>query len=387
MLSSSNIPTQESDTTSNSNDASTNNLLQDGAVEEQNYVTTPIKSSFCRIKPHETQVTVREGKEDQYCEDQHSLVQTFMISPLEVGHGITIGNALRRVMLTHLKGIASYAIKIQGIKHEFDAIEGVEEDMTNIILNVKGIILKLKAKSDILNAKLSCKIKGPTVVTAGMLNTSDDVSIVNEEHVICHINSDRELSIEIFVNSGFGYTVAEDHVKETDDVIFIDSLYSPVRKISYKIESAYGVKDFQCEKLLVNIETNGAIEPQFALAMAARMLKEKLSIFDPLGHKAGLLDMDIISDDESIENKIPEVLYTKISDTYQLGNRAITCLRNNRIIYLGDLIQHKENDILKLKNLGQTTFKKVKDWVVNITDPYNSELKLRFDMEVPGWKQ
>ena len=283
----------------------------------------------------------------------------FELEPLERGFGITIGNALRRVMLSSLPVAAISSVKIEGALHEFQTLEGVVEDVTTIILNLKKIVIK-KHVEEMKVIHLNVTKEGP--VTAGDIECDSDVEIINKDLVIAYVAKGGNLVMEMTVTSGRGYVKSEENKKLLDikkvGVIPIDSIYSPIERISYDVESARVGQDESYDKLILNVWTNGSIKPEEAVALASRILIEHFNILTNLSNIANVTGMMI----EKTEDPKVKALETTIEDL-DFSVRAYNCLKRAGIHTLQDLVNKSENDMMKIRNLGKKSLKEVLDKV------------------------
>ena len=295
---------------------------------------------------------------------------TITAEPLERGFGLTLGNALRRVLLSSLQGAAVTSIQIEGVLHEFSSIPGVREDMTDIVLNVKQLALRMHAEGP---KRLSLKAQGPIEVTAGMIAGSSDVDILNPELVICTIDEKVEFRMELTVATGKGYVPADRNRPEDAPIglIPVDSLFSPVKKVSYKVENTREGQILDYDKLTLTIDTNGAVTPDNAVAYAARILQDQLQVFinfeEPRERAAEEAKPDLAFN---------PVLLKKV-DELELSVRSANCLKNDNIVYIGDLIQKTEAEMLRTPNFGRKSLNEIKAVL--------AEMGLHLGMEVPGW--
>lgn len=292
-----------------------------------------------------------------------------VIAPLERGFGLTLGNALRRVLLSSLQGSAITAVRIPGVEHEFSSVPGVKEDVTNIVLNLKSVIVK----SDTAERKtLRLNAVGPCVVTAGMIETGHDVEILNPNHEICTLDQGATIEMDFTVESGKGYVPAS--LARDKDVpigtILIDGLFSPIKKVSYKIENERVGQVTNYDKLIMNVETDGAVKPEMAVAIAARILQDQLKLF---------VTFDDVEDEK--QNKLDELPFDpallKKVDELELSVRSQNCLKNENIVYIGDLVVKTESEMLKTPNFGRKSLNEIKD-ILN-------RFGLKFGMEVKQW--
>ena len=283
----------------------------------------------------------------------------FEIEPLERGFGTTLGNALRRVMLSSLPGSAISSVKIDGVLHEFQTIEGVVEDVTTIILNLKQVVIKNHAK-EMKTIRINATEEGP--VTAGDIEHDADIEIINPSLVIANVAKGGKLVMEMTVSNGRGYVRSEENKRLLDikkvGVIAIDSIFSPVERISYDVESARVGQDESYDKLILNVWTKGSIKPEEAIALASRILIEHFSILTNLSNIADMTGMMI----EKTEDPKVKALETTIEDL-DFSVRAYNCLKRANIHTLQDLVNKSENDMMKIRNLGKKSLKEVLDKV------------------------
>ncbi len=277
-----------------------------------------------------------------------------VMEPFERGYGHTLGNALRRVLLSSMPGYAATEVQITGVLHEYSTIEGVQEDVVDILLNLKGVVLKLHNREDAL---LSLKKKGEGAVTAGDIEATHDVEIINPEHVIAHLSPGGKLEMQIKVETGRGYNPGNLRVvpEESKGIgkIILDASFSPVRRVSYSVESARVEQRTDLDKLIIDIETNGVIEPEEAIRYAARILVDQLSVFAALEGTAPAVE----------EKKAPQVdpILLRPVDDLELTVRSANCLKAENIYYIGDLIQRTETELLKTPNLGRKSLNEIKE--------------------------
>jgi DNA-directed RNA polymerase subunit alpha len=276
------------------------------------------------------------------------------MEPFERGYGHTLGNALRRILLSSMPGYAPTEVTINSVLHEYSTLDGVQEDIVDILLNLKGIVLKLHNRTE---AVLRLKKEGEGVVTAGDIETSHDVEIVNPEHVIAHLTGGGKLDMEIKVEQGRGYEPVTARIVGSDTRsignIQLDASFSPVRRVSYSVESARVEQRTDLDKLVMDIETNGVIEPEEAIRYAARILVDQLSVFADL--QGTPLPVD--------QPKVPQVdpILLRPVDDLELTVRSANCLKAENIYYIGDLIQRTENELLKTPNLGRKSLNEIKE--------------------------
>ena len=281
----------------------------------------------------------------------------FELEPLERGFGTTLGNALRRVMLSSLPGSAISSIKIEGVLHEFQTIEGVYEDVTTIILNLKGVVFK-NHSNEAKVVRIDVSKEGE--VTAGDIEHDADIEVVNPDKVIATLAKGGHLSMEMTVTNGRGYVKSEENKRLYDlkktGVIAIDSLYSPIERVSYEVGNARVGQDESYDKLIMNVWTNGSIKPEEAVALASRILIEHFEILTDLSSIADATGMMI----EKTEDPTVKALETSIEDL-DFSVRAYNCLKRAGIHTLQDLVNKSENDMMKIRNLGKKSLKEVLD--------------------------
>lgn len=284
----------------------------------------------------------------------------FVIEPLERGFGLTLGNALRRVLLSSLPGASLYAVEVEGARHEFTALEGVEEDVTSIILNLKDLILRIPEDDD-SNKKLELKVEGPAVVTAGMIKTEGTgVEVVNPDLVIAHLTDRGSLNMVLHARNGRGYVTGEQnkvlHPNVQLGTIATDSNYSPVRKVNYTVDATRVGHDSHFDKLTIEIWTDGSITPQVALAESANLL---------IKHFEKFLDVAEITRDINIEKDIAPVEENKYEnfaiEELDLSVRSYNCLKRAGIATVLELTDKSEDDMMKVKNLGKKSLKEIKE--------------------------
>ncbi|MEK6542103.1 MAG: DNA-directed RNA polymerase subunit alpha [Pseudomonadota bacterium] len=305
---------------------------------------------------------------------------TFVAEPLERGFGLTLGNALRRVLLSSLQGAAITSIKIENVLHEFSSLAGVREDVTDIVLNVKQIALKMEGDGP---KRLQLSATGPATVTAGDILVSGDIHVMNPGHVICHLDDGATLNMELTADSGKGYVAASGNrpVDAPIGLIPVDSLYSPVRQVAYKIDNTRIGQDLDYDKLSLTIETDGTVTPEDAVAYAARILQDQLAVFVHFTDTAvespriGLAAAPAAGGD-SDTNQLNRFLLKKV-DELELSVRSANCLKNVNIIYIGDLVQETEAEMLRTPNFGRKSLNEIKEVL--------SSMGLRLGMDIPGW--
>ena len=281
----------------------------------------------------------------------------FELEPLERGFGTTIGNALRRVMLSSLPGSAISSIKIDGVLHEFQTIEGVYEDVTTIILNLKGVVFKNHSNEEKI-VRINTTKEGE--ITAGDIEHDADIEVINKDKVIATLSKGASLNMEMTVTNGRGYVRSEDnkriHEIKKAGVIAIDSLYSPIERVSYEVANARVGQDESYDKLILDVWTNGSMKPEEAIALASRILIEHFNILTDLSSIADVSGMMI----EKTEDPKVKALETSIEDL-DFSVRAYNCLKRAGIHTLQDLVNKSESDMMKIRNLGKKSLKEVLD--------------------------
>ena len=290
--------------------------------------------------------------------------------PLERGFGLTLGNALRRILLSSLQGAAVTAIQIDGVLHEFSSIEGVREDVTDIVLNVKAIAVRMHIEGP---KKMRLNASGPCEVTAGMIEAGADIEIMNPDLVICTLDKGAKLNMEMTVNTGKGYRPAAQNRPEEcpAGLIPVDSVFSPVRKVSYEVEDTRVGQITDYDKLTLAIETNGVISPEDAVAFAARILQDQLQVFVNFDEPETAQEKD-----EADELPFNRNLLRKVEEL-ELSVRSANCLKNDNIIYIGDLVQKSESDMLRTPNFGRKSLNEIKEVLTN--------MEIHLGMQVEGW--
>ena len=308
---------------------------------------------------------------------------SFVAEPLERGFGMTLGNSLRRVLLSSLQGAAVTSIKIEGVLHEFSSLAGVREDVTDIVLNVKQIALKMEGEGP---KRLHLSATGPADVTAGMIATAGDIEVTNPDLLICHLDEGATLNMELTVDIGKGYqpAAANRPADAPIGLIPVDALYSPVRQVAYKVENTRVGQELDYDKLNLTIETDGTVSPEDALAYAARILQDQLQLFvhfddsqvrmapSPMIGATAAMPVETQAD----TNQLNRYLLKKV-DELELSVRSANCLKNDNIIYIGDLVQKTEAEMLRTPNFGRKSLNEIKEVL--------SSMGLRLGMDIPGW--
>ena len=295
---------------------------------------------------------------------------TVVAEPLERGFGMTLGNSLRRVLLSSLQGAAITSVHIDGVLHEFSSIAGVREDVTDIVLNIKEIALRQHSEG---TKRLVLKKEGPSVATAGDIEAGSEVDILNPDHVICTLDEGSSIRMEFTTEIGKGYVPADRNRPDDAPIglVPVDSLYSPVRKVSYRVENTREGQILDYDKLTLEVETDGSVRPDDAVALAARILQDQLAIFVNFEEPQK----------EVIEEKQPELEFNaallKKVDELELSVRSANCLKNDNIVYIGDLIQKSEAEMLRTPNFGRKSLNEIKEVL--------AAMGLHLGMEVTNW--
>ena len=277
------------------------------------------------------------------------------LEPLERGFGYTLGNALRRILLSSMPGVAITEVKIEGVLHEYSTVEGVQEDVIEILLNLKSLALRMHGTRHEVTLKLSKK--GPGQVTAGDISLDQDVEVVNPHHLIATLTKNGSISMEMKIARGRGYQPVVGRGTEEDGrnigVMQLDASFSPIRRVSYTVENARVEQRTDLDKLVLDIETNGAIDPEEAVRRAANILQDQISIF-----------VDLKSPEaKAIASPEPNInpLLLRPVDDLELTVRSANCLKAENIFYIGDLVQRNEVELLKTPNLGKKSLTEIKD--------------------------
>jgi DNA-directed RNA polymerase subunit alpha len=319
-----------------------------------------IKNWKSLIKPPKLDINLSEDK--SYAK--------IVAEPLEKGYGLTLGNSLRRILLSSIRGTAVTAIQIDGVLHEFTSIKGVREDVTDIVLNVKS--LALKSNSETTN-KLILDVKGPGEIKASSITTSSDIEILNPDLVICNLDENTNFHMEMTVSNGKGYVPADMNKPEEPPLglIAIDSLFSPVKKVSYSISTAREGKALDYDKLTMEVETNGSISAEDAVAYSARIFQDQLGMFVNFDEP-----QEVIIREQPAEPEFNKNLLRKV-DELELSVRSMNCLKNDNIIYIGDLVQKSEGEMLRTPNFGRKSLNEIKEVLTGMS--------LYLGMEIPNW--
>ncbi len=292
-----------------------------------------------------------------------------VFEPLERGFGTTIGNGLRRMLLSSLPGGAITSVSFDGVLHEFDSIAGVREDVVDIILTLKELDIQMRGDSA---ETLTLNVQGPAVVTAADIKCPAGVSILNPELIIAHLNEDGKLAMELIAEKGRGYDPAQDREEagRPKGFLLIDASYSPIRRVAMRVENARVNKKTNYDKLIMEVDTDGSISPQDAISMAASMLQEQLNVF---------VDFDVVEaveEDEDASSNLLDLLNQPI-DHLDLSVRSMNCLKSDNVFYVGDLVQRTEQEMLRTPNFGRKSLTEIKVVL--------ESMGLSLGMEVDGW--
>ena len=302
----------------------------------------------------------------------HDRYAKFVCEPLERGFGLTLGNALRRVLLSSLQGSAISAVRIDGALHEFTSVPDVTEDVTDIVLNLKQVVVRNYGPSGVT---LRLEKDGPAEVRAGDIQTTDAIEILNRDLVICSVAKGGRFSAELTIGQGHGYVPAERNKEPTMPIgtIPIDALYSPLRKVNYTVTNARVGQQTDYDKLTLEVWTNGAVSPADAVAYAAKILKDQLTIFINFEEES-----ETLAKDDRQEEPLNENLFRTVEEL-ELSVRSANCLQNANITLIGELVQRTEQDMLKTKNFGRKSLKEIKEILAN--------MGLSLGMKIDNWPQ
>jgi DNA-directed RNA polymerase subunit alpha len=290
--------------------------------------------------------------------------------PLERGFGVTLGNSIRRVLLSSLQGAAVTSVQIDGVVHEFSSIEGVREDVVDIILNIKQLALRMHSDGP---KRMTLRAEGPGPVTAGRIDAPSDIEILNTDHVLLTLDEGASVRIEFTVQTGKGYVPAERNRPEDAPIglIAIDALYSPVKRVAYRVEPTRQGQSLDYDKLILEVETNGAVTPVDAVAYAARILQDQLQLFITFDEPKKKVEGEA-----KPELPFNPALLKKV-DELELSVRSANCLKNDNIVYIGDLIQKTEGEMLRTPNFGRKSLNEIKEVL--------GAMGLHLGMDVPNW--
>ena len=312
---------------------------------------------------------IKPPKLDIKLSDDKSFAK-IIAEPLEKGYGLTLGNSLRRILLSSIRGAAVTSIQIDGVLHEFTSIKGVREDVTDIVLNIKSLALKNLAEG---KKKLILDAKGPGEIKASDITSIPDIEILNPDLVICNLDENTHFHMEMNVGTGKGYVSANMNKPEEPPLglIPIDSLFSPVKKVSYSISTARECKALDYDKLTMEVETNGSISAEDAVAYAARIFQDQLGMFVNFDEP-----QEVVISEKPAEPEFNKNLLRKV-DELELSVRSMNCLKNDNIIYIGDLVQKSEGEMLRTPNFGRKSLNEIKEVLTGMS--------LYLGMEIPNW--
>lgn len=302
--------------------------------------------------------------------DDPARVARIVAEPLERGFGLTLGNSLRRILLSSLRGAAVTSLQIEGVLHEFSSIQGVREDVTDIVLNVKALALRMAGDGP---KKMRLKATGPGEITASMIETGADIEIMNPDLVLMTLDRDAKIVAEFTVMAGKGYQPAAQNRPEDAPIglIPVDAIFSPVSKVSYRVENSRVGQITDYDKLTLEVETNGAVRPDDAVALAARILKDQLDLFINFDEPQHIGEAGMGADLPFNKNLLRKV------DELELSVRSANCLKNDNIIYIGDLVQKSESEMLRTPNFGRKSLNEIKEVL--------GHMGLNLGMEIPSW--
>tara|TARA_R110002110_G_scaffold2756_1_gene13277 strand:+ start:12571 stop:13590 length:1020 start_codon:yes stop_codon:yes gene_type:complete len=296
---------------------------------------------------------------------------TVVAEPLERGFGLTLGNAMRRVLMSSLQGAAVTSLQIEGVLHEFSSIPGVREDVTDIVLNIKGMALRMHSEGP---KRITLTATGPGEVKASQIDTGPDIEIMDPDHILMTLDQGARVVMELTVESGKGYVPAAQNRAADAPIglIPVDALFSPVTKVSYHVGNARVGERTDLDKLTMDIETNGAITPEDCMALAARILQDQLQLFVNFEEPKAAQPVEEIDDELEFNRN----LLRKV-DELELSVRSANCLKNDNIVYIGDLVQKTEAEMLRTPNFGRKSLNEIKEVL--------AQMGLHLGMEIPAW--
>ena len=312
---------------------------------------------------------IKPAKLDVQLSDDKTYAKV-IAEPLEKGYGLTLGNSLRRILLSSIRGAAVTAIQIDGVLHEFTSIKGIREDVTDIVLNVKSLALKSSSESV---KKLILDVKGPGIIKASDITSVPDIEILNPNLVICNLDENTNFHMEMTVGTGKGYVPSLMNKPEEPPLglIPIDSLFSPVKNVSYSVSTAREGKALDYDKLIMEVETNGSISAEDAVAYSAKIFQDQLNMFVNFEEP-----QEIPIREQPTEPEFNKNLLRKV-DELELSVRSMNCLKNDNIIYIGDLVQKSEGEMLRTPNFGRKSLNEIKEVLTGMS--------LYLGMEIPNW--
>jgi DNA-directed RNA polymerase subunit alpha len=302
--------------------------------------------------------------------DDAARLATVVAEPLERGFGLTLGNALRRVLLSSLQGAAVTSVQIDGVLHEFSSIPGVLEDVTDIVLNIKSMGLRMHAEGP---KRMYLEANGAGVATAGMMEMGPDIEVMDPDLIICTLDDGASIRLEMTVENGKGYVPASQNRPEDAPIglIPIDALFSPVRKATYTVENTRVGQVTDYDKLSLRVETNGAVTPEDSVALAARILQDQLQLFINFEEPTARVEEERPSELPFNKNLLRKV------EELELSVRSANCLKNDNIVYIGDLVQKTEAEMLRTPNFGRKSLNEIKQVL--------EQMGLHLGMEIPNW--
>ncbi len=331
-------------------------------ISTDNEVSPVIQKNWQElIKPNRLEVT--PGMDD-------SRQATIVVEPLERGFAMTLGNSLRRIMLSSLQGASVTAVQIDGVLHEFSSIPGVREDVTDIVLNLKALALRYHGDEP---RHISLSMTGPGEVTAGMIQASHDVEILDPDLVICTLDDGTKINMEMTITTGKGYVPANQNRAEDAPIglIPIDAVYSPVLRVAFRVDHTRVGQVTDYDKLHLDVETDGTVTPEDAVALAARIMQDQLQTFINFEEPVAKTTTEEPTEPEFNRNLLRKV------DELELSVRSANCLKNDNIIYIGDLVQKSEQEMLRTPNFGRKSLNEIKE-VLN-------QMGLHLGIEIPDW--
>ena len=313
---------------------------------------------------------IRPKKYDVVSGHDRERQATIVIEPLERGLGLTLGNALRRVLMSSLQGAAITSAQIDGVLHEFSSIPGVREDVTDIVLNLKDTFLRMEVEGP-RRVTLSASKAG--AVLAGDIATTAGIEVLNKMHVICHLDEGASLRMELTVDSGKGYVSADRNLQDEAAIgyIPIDAIFSPIRRVSYDVQPTREGQVLDYDRLTIKLETDGSVSPEDAVALAARIIQEQLKPF------VNFQEPQIEEEDEEDDEFEFNPKFLKKVDELELSVRSANCLKNDNIVYIGDLVQKSEPEMLRTPNFGRKSLNEIKEVLAH--------MQLHLGMDTKGW--
>ncbi len=316
------------------------------------------------------QELIKPSKLDVAAGDDPQRVATIVAEPLERGFGLTLGNALRRILMSSLRGAAVTSVQIDGVLHEFSSIPGVREDVTDIVLNLKSMGLRMHGQDA---KRMTLKVTGPCDVVASMIEAGHGIEVLDPDHHVCTLDEGASISMEMTVESGKGYVAASQGREEDVPIglIPVDALFSPVTKVAYKDDNTRGGPVTDYDKLSMNVETNGAVSPEDAVALAARILQDQLQLFINFEEPRAAVAQEPAPEPAFNPNLLRKV------DELELSVRSANCLKNDNIVYIGDLVQKTEQEMLRTPNFGRKSLNEIKEVL--------TDMGLHLGMEITDW--